>query len=245
MSAAGPVRTVAMVSVGLLVTGCVSTVDGAAARTSPRYGSTTPLGQIMPSDEEIRAAVGNELQQNPPPRTGGLELLPDGFHINQDASPVDCIGTTTPGLRVVYEKRPVRDVAVQDYWNYGLDVAASGATAVAVRLASAADAQRLFTSFVEQWHMCSGITVALSTLDSSKDRRFLAVGDVGVRGPILSATVMSSDLQQSQQVPVERALSVESDVIVDVAVTVRPGNQIGSRAIDLVKAMVRRLAGTN
>ncbi|OBK21770.1 hypothetical protein A5634_09265 [Mycobacterium asiaticum] len=239
-------RAVAVLILGLSAVGCTGDVDGTAQRVSPRSGTTTtPLLQIMPTDEEIRAAVGNDLQQNPPPRTGGIELLPDGFRSNRDASPIECIGPANPALHVVYEKGPVRDVAVQDYWNYGLDVAASGATAAAVRLATVADAQRLFESFVPQWQNCIGTTVTMSTLDSSKTQWYARVDRVQAQGSMLSATVMSWDSHQTPPSPVERAVGVQSDVIVDVHVALRPDVQTSSRATDLVKAMLRKLSGTS
>ncbi|WP_241010657.1 sensor domain-containing protein [Mycobacterium camsae] len=243
---AGLVRIVAVLSLAVLGTGCVSTVDGAAARTVPRSGPTTmPLSQILPGDEDIRTAVGNEMSQSPSPRTGGIELLPDGFRDNHDASPIACIGPAYPGLRVVYEKGPVRDVAVQDYWNYGLDAVASSATAAAVRLASAADAQRLFASFVAQWQSCAGTTVTMLTLDSSKTQWFSRVTGVEVHAAMLSAGIECWDTHQTPPFPVERAVAVASDVIADVSVSLRPHVETGSRATDLVKSILRKLASAN
>ncbi|MBX9979509.1 MAG: sensor domain-containing protein [Mycobacterium gordonae] len=243
---AGPARIVALLSVAVLGTGCAGTVDGTATRTSQRSGATVmPLARILPGDEDIRTAVGNEMGQSPSPRTGGIDLLPDGFRSNHEASPIDCVGPAYPGLRVVYEKGPAREVAVQDYWNYDLDVVASSATAAAVRLASAADAQRLFTSFVEQWQNCAGTTVTMTTLDSSKTQWYSKVTDVAAHGSILAATIESWDTHQTPPYPVERAVGVESDVIADVNVSLRPHIETGSRAIDLVKAMLRRLTAVN
>lgn len=246
MGLAGLARLVVVLSMALPASGCVDAVEGAARRASPPSATTvTPLAQVLPSDEEIRAAVGNELRQTPPPRMGGIELLPDGIRTNHDADPIDCIGATTPGLHVVYEKGPVRAVAAQDYWNYDLGVVASSATAAAVRLASAADAQQLFTSFVQQWQNCGGTTVTMFTWDSTKTLLYSKVTDVEVHGPILSAVIMSWDNHHTPPFPVERAVGVASDVIADVDVAVRPNIQTSSRATDLVKAMLRRVAGTN
>lgn len=243
---AGLARVFTVLGVGMLGTGCVSTVDGTAARTSPRAGTTTmPLEQLLPSDEELRATMGNELDQNLPPLAGEIDMLPDGYRSNQEASPIDCIGPTYPGLRVVYEKGPVREVAVQNYWNYDLDVMVSDASAAVVRLSSAAGAQRLFTSFVAQWQQCAGTTVTMRTLDSSKSQWFSKVTHVEFHAGVLWATLETWDTNQTRPALVERAVGLESDVIADVGVDVYPNVQTGSRATDLVKAMLRKLSGTN
>ncbi len=239
-------RVVAVLSVAVLGTGCVSTVDGAAARMSPRAGTTTrPLEQLLPTDEELRATMGNELDQNLPPRAGEIDMLPDGYRSNQEASPIDCIGPTYPGLRVVYEKGPVREVAVQNYWNYGLDVMVPDASAAAVRLSSAAGAQRLFTSFVAQWQQCAGTTITMRTLDSSKSQWFSKVTHVDFHAGVLSAILERWDTHQTPPALVERAVGLQSDVIADVDVAVHPNVQTGSRAIDLVKTMLRKLSGAH
>ncbi|OBK94281.1 hypothetical protein A5645_01615 [Mycobacterium asiaticum] len=245
MPFAGTVRArVIALCAGLLISGCATTVDG-TARYSPSPSSMAPVVQIMPTDEEIRAAVGNELQQNPPPRVGGIEVLPDGIRTDKDAAPIECLGAVSPRMHIVYEKGPVRDAAVQDYWNYDLDVAASKATAAAIKFASTADAERLFATFVQQWQHCQGTTLTMFTWDSSKTQLYHQVTDVQVRGPLLSATILSWDNHHTPQFPVERAVGVESDVIVDVQVAVRPHLQTGSRATDLARTMLRKVAGSS
>jgi hypothetical protein len=235
-----------VLGVSLLATGCAGTVDGTARRASLSPGTTvTSLALIMPGDAEIRAALGNDMQQVPPPRVGGIELLPDGIRSNSEATPIECIGTTTSRLRVVYEKAPVRAAAVQDYWNYGLDVVASSATAAAIRLASADDAQHLFGSFVQQWQSCAGKTVTLSNMDSSRTLLYSKVTDVHLDGPLLSATVLRWDNHHTPPFPVERAVGVDADVLADVEVAIRPHTQTSSRAIDLAKIILRKLSSAN
>lgn len=243
---AGLARIVTVLGVGVLGAGCGTSMDGASVRTSPRSSATTSaLAQIMPDDAEIRAVVGNDPGQSLGLHVGGIEVLPDGFRSNADASPIDCIGPTYSGLRVVYEKGPVREVTMQNYWNYDLGVTALGSTVAAVRLASAADAQRLFTSFVAQWQTCAGTTVTTHTLDSTKIDWFERITGVESRRAMLSTVIEIWDTNQTPPTRVERAAGVVSDVIVDVNVTLGPRIQTGSRAIDLVKLMMRKLASTN
>jgi len=46
-------------------------------------------------------------------------------------------------------------------------------------------------------------------------------------------------------IPNEHAVGVESDVIVDVKTAIGPGGEAGTRAIDLVKLMLRKVSSTN
>ena len=71
------------------------------------------------------------------------------------------------------------------------------------------------------------------------------VTDVKVDGPILSATVVTWDNHHTPQSPNEHAVGVESDVIVDVKTAIGPGGEAGTRAIDLVKLMLRKVSSTN
>lgn len=149
-------------------------------------------------------------------------MLSNGIRNDTDAAPIECIGAAVPCMRVVYEKSPVRAAAAHSYWQAGLDLVVSSAKAGAVRLASAADAQRLFATFVAQCQKCENITVALYIHDDSNTEIYLKISDVVVSGPILSATIISWDNHHSVQSRDERAVGVESDVIVDVEVDVRP-----------------------
>ncbi|QLL05845.1 sensor domain-containing protein [Mycobacterium vicinigordonae] len=242
----GVVLVIAGLSALLLATACTSKVDGAPRRDQPKVGvSSIPLGQIMPTDAEIRAAVGNDLQHHPTPSEGTAEILPDGIRSDADAAPFKCVGVTEPRLRAVYEKAPVRGVAYQSYWNYGLNVAATAATTSAMRLASTTEAQQLFDSFVQQWRNCSGSTVTMQVPDSGETYLYSKITDVRVGGPVLSATVISWGNRDAPQHPVERAVGVAADVIIDVQVNDSPNAQSDTRAIDLVKAMARKVSSTS
>jgi hypothetical protein len=174
---------------------------------------------------------------------GGIELLPDGIRTNADSSPIECLGPTSPLMRLTYEQSTVRAVATVNFWNYDFHAAASSADVGAVRLASSDDAESLFKTFTKQWRDCQGTTVVGHTHDSENTELYSRVENVIVSGPILSATVIGWDNHHTPEFPNERALGVKSDVIVeaDIAVT-EPGAQAKQRAIDVVKLMLDKVA---
>lgn len=238
-------RALALLAVALLTAGCVNTVVGMPTRASRPAAGVAPLEQVLPTGEEVSTAVGNELLPEGPPLTGDIDVLANGIRDDSDASPIDCIGATAPLLRVVYEKGSVRAAATQTSWNSDLSVAVFSVHAGAVRLASSADAQRLFASFIPQWQKCAGTTVTMHIHDSENTVLYSKVTDVKVDGPILSATVVTWDNHHTPQSPNEHAVGVESDVIVDVKTAIGPGGEAGTRAIDLVKLMLRKVSSTN
>lgn len=238
-------RAAALVGISLLSTGCVTTVTGTPARAGHLGAPTLPLEQVLPDGAEINAAVGNELPPHSPAQAGGIDLLPNGIRDAAGATPIECLGAVDPAMRLVYEKGPVRRVATQRYWNYGSGVQASSATAAAIELATASDAQQLFASFVQQWQHCTDTTVTMYTHDRSDTELYSKVTDVRVDGPILSATVIAWDNHHTPPTPDERAVGTAGDVIADVKVALAPHVQPGPRAVDVVQAMLRKVSSTN
>jgi hypothetical protein len=242
---AGLTRGIALLAVAVLTAGCVHTVVGMPKRAVHPASPVVPLERVLPTDDEVKAAVGNPLMREGPPQVGGIEVLPNGIRDDNDAAPIECIGVTSPLLRVVYEKGSVRAVAAQTYWNPDLSVPVFGVRAGAVRLASSTDAQRLFASFVPQWQKCEGTTVTMYTHDAENTELFSKVTDVKVDGPILSATVIGWDNHHTPPTPDEHVVGVESDVVVDVRVSVGPHVEAGTRAVDLARVMLQKVSSTN
>jgi hypothetical protein len=245
LGGAGLTRSLALVGICLLSAGCVNTVVGMPTRAGRPAAGVAPLEQIVPTDDEVKTPVGNDLPSHSPPVVGGIDVLPNGIRDDSAAAPIECIGAVEPLLRVVYEKGPVRAAAEQTYWNYDFGVAVSSAHAGVVRFASSEAAQRLFASFIPQWQKCAGTTVTIYTHDSENTALYSKVTDVKVDGPILSATVIGWDNHHTPPFPNEHAVGVQADVVVDVEVAIGPGGEAGTRAIDLVKLMLRKVSSTN
>ncbi|OCB40510.1 hypothetical protein A5675_11850 [Mycobacterium malmoense] len=238
-------RAVALAGISMLGTGCVTTVAGTPTRAGRLGGSVLPLEQVLPDDTEVSAAVGNRLPPHSPAVVGGIDVLPNGIRDSGGAAPIDCLGVVAPAMRIVYEPGHVRAVATQDYWNYDSGVTVSSATATAIRLASTADAQRLFASFVKQWQHCEGTTVTMYTHDSSNTELYSKPTDTRVDGPVLSATVIAWDNHHTSPAPDERAVGVQGDVIAEVKVADGPRVRAGTRAIDLVDVMLRKVSSSS
>lgn len=208
---------IAVLSAAVLSTGCVRVVDGTVSHTGAvQRDITVSAKDILPDAEEVRAAVGNDLPAHEPPLVGGIDLLANGIRNNSDAAPIECIGAISVALRVVYEKGPVTAAATQTYWNYDFGVAASSAHAAVIKLATAPEAQRLFASFAQQWRQCEGTTVTMYTRDSENTELYSKVTDVKPEGATLSAIVMGWDNHHTPPFPVEHAIAVGSEFIVDV-----------------------------
>ena len=208
---------IAVLSAVVLSTGCVRVVDGTVSHTGAvQRDITVSAKDILPNAEEVRAAVGNDLPAHEPPLVGGIDVLANGIRNNSDAAPIECIGAISVALRVIYEKGPVTAAATQTYWNYDFGVAASSAHAAVIKLATAPEAQRLFASFAQQWQQCEGTTVTMYTRDSENTELYSKVTDVKPDGATLSAIVMGWDNHHTPPFPVEHAIAVGSEFIVDV-----------------------------
>jgi hypothetical protein len=239
--------TATLVALTVSCSGCTSTVMGtarpeaASSRPSARQAS---LVSVLPTEREISDAVGNPLNLHGfPPQSGGIELLPNGIRTNDDASPIECVGPTGALLRLTYENSPVREAATANFWNYDFDAAASSANVGAVRLASAEDAQSLFSTFVQRWRDCQGKTVVGHTHDSSNTELYSRIENVVLSGPVLSATVMVWDNHHTPESPNERAVGVKANVMVEADVSItKPGAQAEERAIDVVKLVLDKVA---
>lgn len=231
----------------LLLAGCAHTLNGAAEPV------TTAL-KVLPTESEITDAAGNTLSTfGFQPFIGGVEILPDGYRTEADASPIGCVAVTDTAPRIVYEPTPVAEAARQSYFNWDEGVATSGADAAVVQFSTADVAQKAFASFTQQWQKCEGATVvkhlrgagsggADSTIDAT-------VSDVVVDGPMLSATVRTRQRPNAPASLYERALGVRNATIVEVSLAITPAGekQSGPRdeAVRVAKVMLGKVGRGN
>lgn len=217
----------------------MSTVGGSAQR---RDSTARALTELLPTAEEVSAAVGNPLDAAGPPKVGSIDVLPNGIRDSDAASPLDCLGAIMPLMRVVYESGGVQAAALQDYARFGEGLTVSSAEAGVVRLGSDDAAARTFAAFATRWQVCDGTTVSLH-LGGGAGGVGTKVTDVRVDGPILSATIINAD--GTDTFPTEHAVGVAGDCIVDVDVAVTdpyPPNRVATtRAVDIVKAMIGKI----
>jgi hypothetical protein len=206
------VRLVAgVLSIVLLLAGCGHSVDGAAK-------PATSALKFLPTDGEITTAAGNTLSTfGFQPFDGGAEILPNGYRVDADASPIACAAVTDTAPRIVYEPLPVVEAARQSYFNWDQGVDASGADVAAVRLSTADAAQDAFTSFGRQWQQCAGTTVVKHVGGTVIDA---AITDVTVLGSELSATVRTRQLPSAATSRYERVLGVRDNAIVEVSLAI-------------------------
>ncbi len=193
----------------VVTAGCARDVDGVA------HPATTAV-TLLPTVDEMTAAVGNPLSTfGFQPFIGGVEILPDGYRTEADASPIDCVAVTDTAMRVVYEPTPVLEAARQSYFNWDEGVGVSGADAAVVRLGRTTDAESTFGDFVTRWKQCDGKTV-IKQLRGANDSELVAViSDVTFEGQIVSATVSTREGPYSPTSTYQRALGTRGNAIVE------------------------------
>lgn len=235
--------------------GCSSTVEGTSRRQEP--GARTQLQQLLPTAEEVSAAVGNPLDATGPAVSGSIDVLPDGIRDASQATPLECLGAVTPLMRVVYEDggadggtgggadSGVLGAAWQDFARFGEAMTVSSAEAGVIRLESEAAAARMFARFVSQWRACDGVTVTLETGQGGLE---LTPTGVRVDGPVLAVTVVGGGdggADGGGGYPTEHAVGVAGDYLVDVDVAITdpdPDKRVpASRAADLVRVMLDKI----
>jgi hypothetical protein len=200
----------------LLPVGCANTVTGSAH-------PATKAVKILPTEDEITAAVGNPLSTfGFRPFIGNVEVLPDGYRTESDASPIACVAVTDTASRIVYEAAPVVEVARLSYFNWDSGVDTSGADAAVVRLSTADAARASFASFARKWQHCDSVSVAKRAGGRTKAAFGADVREVKEANTVLSATVRTHGGAGVQAAVYERALGVRADTIVEVSLAITP-----------------------
>lgn len=228
----------------MLLAGCAHTVNGAAEPV------TTAL-KVLPTESEITGAAGNALSTfGFQPFIGGVEILPDGYRTEADASPIGCVAVTDTAPRVVYEPVRVAEAARQSYFNWDEGVATSGADAAVVQLSTADAAQRAFTSFTQQWQRCDGTTVIKNLRGTAVNSMIDAeVSDVAAEDRMLSATVRMRQRPNSPALLYERALGVRNQTIVEVSLAITPAGEGGpgrrDEAVRVAQVMLDKVGRGN
>jgi hypothetical protein len=76
MTLARLIQVIAVLSAAVLSGGCMRIVDGSASRAgAARPAITMSVKDILPSADEVRAAVGNDLPAHERRSSAGIDLL--------------------------------------------------------------------------------------------------------------------------------------------------------------------------
>lgn len=203
------------------------------------------LQDLLPSPAQVAQAVGNPLDPTSPPMVGGIALLPNGIRDDDEVSPLECLGAATPLMRVVYERGDIRAVGLQDFSRYGEGLTVSSAHTGVVRFGSRSEAARMFDMFAAQWRSCADTVVSVQfTENSTLD---WAIADVRQADDIVSATVLNGETARQAAFPVEHAIGLAGEYIVDVDVAVTDAELsrrvVTGRAAELVRLIRGNIEG--
>ncbi|ORA83192.1 sensor domain-containing protein [Mycobacterium malmoense] len=244
-------RAIAVLSVGLLASGCAVVVGG-KAQPAPNATARPLTGQAVKQVLLDDAALSKILQQpfkidrHFLPQFGG----PDRLQNDGPASPVDCLGVAVMMQQSVYQSGDVRHVAVESWLHAARSVKVISVREGVVSLPTAADADALFTKFSQQWRNCDGTTLPLpgSTLRlTAKITNVRDVNSVLAATLSMELTLPSSD---SAAIPEGRAIGVRGNCLVEVEVdffnTSNPSHQgsgdINTSAADIAHAMMDKVS---
>jgi hypothetical protein len=183
------------------------------------------------------------------PFVGGVEILPDGYRTESDASPIACVAVTDTSPRIVYEPLPVLEVARLSFFNWDPGVATSGADAAAVRISTGAGARAAFDEFIRQWRQCEGTTVGKHVPGVTGTDVDARVQDVEVDCPVMSATVRTGGPTGGDAARYERSIGFRGDTIVEVSLAISSDGSAGVAARDMatrtVEAMLEKVGRPN
>jgi len=217
--------TIAAVGACVVLAGCAAPVDGAPVvhiveAVQPSLTRAPEL--VLPTADELAVTLGIGPGFMGQLVKGGSDMLLQGVG-ESEATPIECVSATYRLQKVVYQTSPVHAVASQSW--AGGDLSAPPATGFfgAVKFATADDAAAFFAASAEKWRRCNGQTLVLHQPDHGADG-LSRITDVVIDKRIVSAVVLQ-EAGGSASAPIQRALGVASDCVVDVEIT---GNGAGS-----------------
>lgn len=229
----------------LLSAGCTTTVDGVAVDQAPNVGPSPvrALEDVLPTGAELSEALGiaptglmGQLVE------GGADTLLRGVDRAQ-AKPVECVSTTYRLQQAVYGASSVRSVASRSWAAGSVDGPALSGFFGVVQLGSADEAENFFATAADDWGQCDGETVVLWSGGTGAGARS-RITDVAVDDRVVSAVVVH-EAAGGSGTPIQRALGVAGDAIVDVEITDLAGARSGGAdgAVDVARIMLGKLTG--
>jgi hypothetical protein len=198
---------------------------------------------VLPSAEELSAALGiaptglmGQLVK------GGADTLLRGVDRAQ-ATPVECVSTTYRLQQAVYGASSVRSVASRSWAAGSVDGPALSGFFGVVQLGSVDEAREFFATAADDWGRCDGETVVLRRGGAGAGEQS-RITDVAVDDRVISAVVVH-EAAHGSGTPIQRALGVAGDAIVDVEITDLAGARSGGagNAVGVAQVMLGKLTG--
>lgn len=245
-------RSVALLLAVSLATGCSAMTGGDArqAGIAPQPLTGSAIKEALLDGAALSKLLKQPFQTVPsfPSVFGGSEILDDDYG---SASPVDCVGVVFAAQESTYQsatgKTDVRNVAIESWQHDGHSVKVDEVVESVVSLPTAADAAALFARLPARWKKCDGTTLTVPSETYVRD----TITDVRVADSVVAATVSLGPGAHSVLAPVPkaRAIGVQGNCLVDVAVTFfgnayqadRGSGDIDTSAVDVAHAIMDRI----
>jgi hypothetical protein len=236
-----PRHALAVVGASVVVAACSSPVGGApivhivqAAKPS----STRPVDQVLPTADELSGAIGLGPGFMSQLVSGGPDLLLQSMG-ESDASPIECVSATSQLQKVAYQASPVTAVASRSWAGGDLNGPPVTGFFGAVKFTSIDAAQAFFAATAQKWRRCNGQTLAVHHPGLGGDG-LSRITDVVVDPRIMSAVVIG-EASGSGSAPMQRALGVVSDCVVDVGISNVGGPGDAHDAIAVANLMLNKV----
>jgi PknH-like extracellular domain len=235
-----PRSIIAAVGACVVLAGCSGPVDGTPAVhivEAAKPSASLPAEQVLPNADELAVILGTNGFMGQLV-TGGADMLLQGVG-ETEATPVECVSATYRLQKVVYQASRVQSVASRS-WAGGdlIGPSLSGFFGV-VKFATPDDAQAFFASSAEKWRRCNGQTMVLHQPEHGADG-LSRITDVVIEPRIVSAIVIQ-EASGSGSPPIQRALGVASDCVVDVDITDVGGAGGAKSAVGVANLMLNKI----
>jgi PknH-like extracellular domain len=240
-----------LLGIGLMCVGCTVATGGKAqppSRLMPRSVTGEAITQVLLSARTLSRILNQPfvIDSRVPPRFGGPEALQE----LGSSSPADCLGVAEMLHQSVYGASKVNDVAVETWRHARLPAQLTSIKEGAVSLATAADANALFSRFAQQWQSCDGRTVSLPD-DVFKLQA--EITNVQVAPSVLAGTVaiaFESGRLDRASIPAGRAIGVRGNCLVEVEVdffnessqSLQGSSITNATAFDIAQLMMDRVS---
>jgi PknH-like extracellular domain len=241
----------ACAAVTALAVGCGPIVSGTpkpAPNLKPRPLTGRVVKQVLLNDVALSRMLGQPFVARQPAVFGGADKLDQG---DAPGSSAECLGVTAMLQKSVYESADVSNVASESWWNNGDPAQVISVIEGVVALPSAAQAQTLFATFVQQWQQCKGATTIEQTGPITTTT---VINDVRVPDSVVAATNTATavlpNMPALQPTPQARAVGVRLNCLVEVEVVFfgdrRPSDPGSANpdtsAVDVANAMLDRVS---